>query len=60
MIRDIRVERGMNLYRLDQRSELRKSHDNPQIQEIYNSYLGAPGSEKAHAYLHTQFQAKGE
>lgn len=60
MIKDIRMERGMNLYRLDQRSELRKSHDNPQIQEIYSSYLGEPGSEKAHAYLHTQFQAKGE
>ena len=60
MIKDIRMERGINLYRLDKRSELRKSHENPQIQELYDSYLGTPGSEKAHAYLHTQYQAKGE
>ena len=60
MVKDIRQERGLSLYRLDKRSELRKAHENPEVQTLYADYLGAPGSEKAHAYLHTQYQAKGE
>ena len=60
MVKDIRQERGMNLYRLDKRSEFRKAHENPEVQTLYADYLGTPGSEKAHAYLHTQYQAKGE
>ena len=60
MVEDIREERAMTLYRLDKSDCLRKSHENPEIIELYNSFLGKPGSEKAHAYLHTQYQAKGE
>ena len=60
MIEDIRVERAMGLYHLDKNDTLRKSHENPEIIELYNSFLGKPGSEKAHAYLHTKYQAKQE
>lgn len=60
MIHDIRSERGMTLYRLDHKDKLRKSHENPEIIELYDTYLGKPGSEKAHEYLHTSYQAKGE
>lgn len=60
LIEDVRAKRGLNLYRLDKCNPLRKSHDNPEIQELYANYLGEPGGEKAHAYLHTQYQAKGE
>ena len=60
MTEDIREERAMTLYRLDKSDTLRKSHENPEIIELYNSFLGKPGSEKAHAYLHTKYQAKGE
>ena len=60
MVDDIRAERAMTLYHLDQKDTLRKSHENPEIIELYDSYLGKPGSEKAHAYLHTKYQAKGE
>ncbi len=56
---DIRAERGMTLYRLDKSDLLRKSHENPEIIELYDSFLGKPGSEKAHAYLHTTYQAQG-
>lgn len=59
-IQDIRTERAMTLYRIDKSDCLRKSHENPEIKELYASFLGEPGSEKAHAYLHTQYQAKGE
>ena len=34
--------------------------ENPEIIELYDTFLGKPGSEKAHAYLHTKYQAKGE
>ena len=60
MINDIRAERAMTLYHLDQHDSLRKSHENPEIIELYDTFLGKPGSEKAHAYLHTKYQAKGE
>ena len=62
MVNDLREERAMTLYRLDKKDTLRKSHENPEIKELYSSYLGKPGSEKAHATLHTSYQsqAKGE
>lgn len=60
MVNDIRAERAMTLYKLDKGGELRKSHENPEIIELYDTFLGKPGSEKAHAYLHTEYQAKGE
>ena len=38
---------------------LRKSHENPVVKEIYDTYLGEPGSEKAHHILHTKYVARG-
>lgn len=45
--------RGKKLYELDKRNTLRFSHENPAVQELYRTYLGAPLSHKAHALLHT-------
>ncbi len=55
---DIRKERGAVLYDLDEKSVIRKSHDNPEIKVVYAEYLGEPGSEKAHTLLHTQYTAR--
>ncbi len=62
MVEDLRKKRAMALYRIDKKDRLRKSHENPEIIELYNTYLEKPGSEKAHATLHTSYasQAKGE
>jgi len=43
------------LYAIDGKKKLRKSYENPAIEEVYSSYLGGPGNEKgprvvAHAY----------
>lgn len=57
---DIRENRAKTLYHLDAKNSVRKSYENSAIQELYRSYLDQPGSEKAHAYLHTTYQAKGE
>ena len=52
---DIRAERAKVLYDLDAKNPLRKSHENPDILELYANYLEEPGSEKAHHLLHTTY-----
>lgn len=52
---DIRALRAKVLYDADENSQLRKSHENPAIKELYATYLGEPGSEKAHHLLHTTY-----
>ncbi len=47
--------RAAALYRNDENSKYRKSHDNPAIKELYANYLDEPGSEKAHHLLHTTY-----
>ena len=45
--------RGENLYFLDRTSDLRFSHENPDVQALYKEMLDAPLSPKAHELLHT-------
>lgn len=52
---DIRALRAKVLYEDDQADTIRKSHENPAIQELYRTFLGKPGSEKAHHLLHTTY-----
>lgn len=51
---ELAEERGEKLYALDRNSSLRFSHENPQVRQIYEEYLGRPLSERAHALLHTR------
>ena len=51
----VRALRAKGLYELDKNKPLRKSHENPEIIELYKSYFGEPGSEKAHHILHTKY-----
>ncbi|MBQ8662739.1 MAG: iron hydrogenase small subunit [Eubacterium sp.] len=55
---DVRGKRAAVLYKNDANSPIRKSHENPAIIELYDTYLGAPGSEKAHQLLHTTYVAR--
>jgi len=52
---DIKALRAKVLYDIDANNTLRKSHDNPVIKELYDNYLGEPGSHKAHELLHTTY-----
>lgn len=52
---DIRGLRAKVLYDADAGMPIRKSHENPAIKELYATYLGKPGSEKAHHLLHTTY-----
>ena len=55
---DLRTERAKALYSEDAGMSLRKSHENPVIKELYDTYLEKPGSHKAHKILHTSYVAR--
>lgn len=52
---DIRAKRASAMYSIDERSIIRKSHENPILKEIYKEYIGKPGEHKAHELLHTHY-----
>ena len=55
---DLRAERAKALYSEDAGMSLRKSHENPVVKELYETYLEKPGSYKAHEILHTSYVAR--
>lgn len=52
---DLRVDRAKAIYEEDQSLPIRKSHENPHMKQIYEEFLGEPGSHKAHELLHTHY-----
>ena len=52
---DVRKLRADALYTIDEKSKIRKSHENPILQKIYKDFLGRPGGKKAHELLHTSY-----
>lgn len=56
---DIRALRAGVLYNEDLNLPQRKSHENPEIIELYDNYLEKPGSHRAHELLHTSYVARG-
>ncbi|MBC7339600.1 MAG: iron hydrogenase small subunit [Firmicutes bacterium] len=46
------------IYQVDRNLPLRKSHENPAIQELYREFLGQPLGEKSHHLLHTHYTAR--
>lgn len=52
------VLRAKALYDEDKRKALRKSHENPAIQKLYDEYFEKPNSHKAHEILHTHYVAR--
>lgn len=54
---DLNVYRGAALWKIDRDMDIRFSHENPDIQDLYRLYLNRPCSEKAHRLLHTDHHA---
>ncbi|MEG6584012.1 NADH-dependent [FeFe] hydrogenase, group A6 [Dendrosporobacter sp. 1207_IL3150] len=52
---DIRQKRINSIYECDKCSQLRKSHHNPAVTELYENWLGKSMGEKAHKLLHTHY-----
>ncbi|MBQ6216310.1 MAG: iron hydrogenase small subunit [Erysipelotrichaceae bacterium] len=53
-------KRAKALYSEDERQVIRQSHNNKQIQELYEKFLGEPNSHLAHKLLHTSYNANRE
>lgn len=53
---EVRAKRTAGIYTDDEKSVLRMSHLNPEVQALYKDYLGEPGSEKAEHLLHTHYK----
>ena len=51
-------KRAGALYAIDGGKTLRKSYENPAVEELYETFLGGPGTEKARQLLHTRYTAK--
>ena len=50
--REFAAERGNMLWNIDKHSEIRYSHENPEVAVLYHTYLKKPLSERSHALLH--------
>ena len=55
---DVRKLRADCIYSIDEKSVIRKSHENPAIKQLYKEFLEKPGSHVSHKYLHTKYSAK--
>lgn len=55
---DVRKLRADALYSIDEKSTIRKSHENPIIKKVYKEYLERPGSYRAEKLLHTTYQER--
>lgn len=57
---DIRAKRMHAIYQEDEGKQLRKSHLNPEITQIYEEYLGKPLGELSHHLLHTKYTERAK
>ena len=55
---DVRKKRADAMYTIDEKSRIRKSHENPVLKQIYSEYIGVPGGHKAHELFHTTYSKK--
>ncbi|GBF94161.1 iron hydrogenase [Raphidocelis subcapitata] len=52
-------KRQAAMYQLDERTTIRRSHENPAVQELYKNWLEKPNSHLAHEKLHTHYVPGG-
>ena len=55
---DVRKKRADAMYTIDEKSRIRKSHENPVLKQIYSEYICVPGGHKAHELFHTTYSKK--
>jgi len=52
---ETRLKRAAAIYMEDENMPLRKSHDNPEVIQIYKDFLEKPLGHKSHELLHTKY-----
>jgi NADP-reducing hydrogenase subunit HndD len=55
---EIRKARIQAIYREDEGKQIRKSHENPEITQIYEEFLAEPLGERSHHLLHTKYEVR--
>ena len=55
----VRGKRLEAIYKEDEEKELRKSHENMDVNRLYKEFLGEPLSHKSHDLLHTNYVKRG-
>lgn len=55
---DIRRRRAEAIYAEDEGMTIRKSHENPEVVEVYKEYLQTPLGHKSHELLHTHYKVR--
>lgn len=56
---NFRELRSRALYAEDEGKPLRKSHENPDLLRLYETWLGEVGGPLAHELLHTRYVPRG-
>ncbi len=54
-----RLSRIDATYQADRDLPIRKSHENPEVKQLYDEFLGKPLGHKSHELLHTHYTARG-
>ena len=57
--RELAYERGQKLDSLDKNAKRRFSHENQDVQKMYEEYFVKPNSPKSHMLLHTEHKLEG-
>ncbi|NOZ45376.1 MAG: 2Fe-2S iron-sulfur cluster binding domain-containing protein [Chlorobi bacterium] len=55
---EIRKKRAEAIYAEDEGKAIRKSHENPEIKQIYEEFLKEPLGHKSHELLHTKYRKR--
>lgn len=55
---EVRAARTRALYTIDEANTIRRSHENPAVQALYQEFLGRPLGEKSHHLLHTHYHER--
>jgi len=55
---EIRQKRAQAIYEEDENMPIRKSHENPEVAEIYKEFLHEPLGHKSHDLLHTHYRPR--
>lgn len=51
----IKAQRINTIYEIDRSKPIRKSHENPEIVQLYTEFLGKPNGHLSHELLHTHY-----
>ncbi len=55
---EAKAARMQSLYNIDEKENIKVSHKNPEISELYNKLLKKPLSKKSHELLHTSYKMR--